>query len=292
VSKATPFFSVVIPTCRRPETLAHCLERLAPGAQTLSADRYEILVTDDAGTGPDSVEALVHRSFPNVSWAAGPGRGPAANRNAGAARARGEWLVFTDDDCLPSAGWLEAFAEAIASGGETRHVYEGRTTCEAGLRSALDHAPVNLTGGVLWSCNVCIRRSVFTTLGGFDEDYPLAHMEDINLRERLVRADYPYFFVEEATIDHPPKRFHWRTAFGPYAESEVLHWYKQGNPGPYTTQLLLRICRYRLAWMGEAARRSPGSLLSVVAISVRELAYVLPRLRGWDRKYRALYGQS
>jgi glycosyltransferase involved in cell wall biosynthesis len=35
--------------------------------------------------------------------------GPASARNTGAAAARGEWLAFTDDDCLPDRGWLTAF---------------------------------------------------------------------------------------------------------------------------------------------------------------------------------------
>ena len=43
----TPSFSVVIPTCERNDLLARCLERLAPGAQRFSADRYEVIVTDD-----------------------------------------------------------------------------------------------------------------------------------------------------------------------------------------------------------------------------------------------------
>lgn len=40
-------FSVVIPTCRRNDLLAKCLDRLAPGQQTLSPDQYEVIVTDD-----------------------------------------------------------------------------------------------------------------------------------------------------------------------------------------------------------------------------------------------------
>ena len=43
----TEFFSVVIPTCHRNDLLARCLDRLAPGAQTLPAARYEVIVSDD-----------------------------------------------------------------------------------------------------------------------------------------------------------------------------------------------------------------------------------------------------
>jgi hypothetical protein len=44
---AEVLITVVIPTCRRPDVLVQCLDRLAPGAQTLPADRYEVIVTDD-----------------------------------------------------------------------------------------------------------------------------------------------------------------------------------------------------------------------------------------------------
>ena len=49
--------SVVVPTCHRNDLLARCLEGLAPGAQTLPADQYEVIVTDD-GTR-STAEALI-----------------------------------------------------------------------------------------------------------------------------------------------------------------------------------------------------------------------------------------
>jgi hypothetical protein len=38
--------------------------------------------------------------------------------------ARGEWLVFTDDDCLPSTSWLASYLEAMT---DAASVYEGKT---------------------------------------------------------------------------------------------------------------------------------------------------------------------
>ena len=52
------------------------------------------------------MERFLAQQYPWVSWGRGPRRGPAANRNAGALRARGEWLAFTDDDCVPDPNWL------------------------------------------------------------------------------------------------------------------------------------------------------------------------------------------
>ena len=53
-----PRWSVVIPTFDRVETLAVCLSRLAPGAQTLAPDQYEVIVTDDGSSAAPVVVSL------------------------------------------------------------------------------------------------------------------------------------------------------------------------------------------------------------------------------------------
>jgi len=103
--------SVVIPTCDRPETLRVVMDRLAPGAQRLDAAQYEIIVSDDGRRIPAA--QTLGASHPWARVVQGPRRGPAANRNAGAAAARGDWIAFTDDDTEPSAHWLSAFVAAI-----------------------------------------------------------------------------------------------------------------------------------------------------------------------------------
>ncbi|QGW29722.1 glycosyltransferase family 2 protein [Phnomibacter ginsenosidimutans] len=104
-------YSIVIPTYKRNHQLALCLQRLQPAAQSLEASLYEVIVTDDAADA--ATEQLLLTQFPWATYTAGPHRGPAANRNHGASLAIGEWLVFTDDDCLPDAQWLQAYADAI-----------------------------------------------------------------------------------------------------------------------------------------------------------------------------------
>jgi GT2 family glycosyltransferase len=200
----SPYFSVVIPTCHRNEDLAKCLHCLAPGIQTFEALDYEVIVSDDGSSS--TAENLIHERYPWAKWTQGPRRGPAANRNHGAAIAAGEWLVFTDDDCLPSRGWLAAF-EAATPGAS---VLEGVTRADRERLSHAEEAPINLTGGYLWSCNFAIRRASFALLDGFDENYPTAAMEDCDLHERLHRRGIPPRFVPEAEVVHP-----WRPARGP-----------------------------------------------------------------------------
>jgi GT2 family glycosyltransferase len=270
--------SVIIPTCLRPDLLARCLDRLVPGAQTLPADQYEVIVTDD---GEPTVERFLTEKYPWVSWGPGPRRGPAANRNAGARRARGEWLAFTDDDCVPDPNWLARFATAVHAG---CRVYEGKTTCEAGIRSPVDHAPVNITGGRLWSCNIFIRRETFEEVGGFDESFVYPHIEDLDLRERLVQAGYPFEFVPDAAVDHPPRRLPSGRQLARYHESMVCHWYKNGYRRLASTRLLYLITRTRLSNIWR--HRLSGDTLRAIGSLTNELVGTLVRLPLWECRYR------
>ncbi|MFM6224388.1 MAG: glycosyltransferase family 2 protein, partial [Dolichospermum sp.] len=74
-------FSVIIPTYHRNDLLAKCLDCLAPGMQTLPADQYEVIVSDDGYQS--TAQEMIEQNYPWVKWVAGPGKGPAANRNNG-----------------------------------------------------------------------------------------------------------------------------------------------------------------------------------------------------------------
>ena len=205
-SARAPRFSVVIPTCRRNDSLSRCLNRLKAHRQNFPREAFEVIVSDD-GPDQDNARLLVENVYPWVRWVAGPRRGPAANRNRGAAEAGGDFLAFTDDDCLPQPDWLASFAAKLSGpGGDKLRVLEGRTT--PGKGPALGPrftAPVNEYGGLLWSCNFVIERRFFFEIGGFDERFPFPHLEDVDMRLRLDDRQEPYPFVPEAVVEHPPR---------------------------------------------------------------------------------------
>ena len=120
--KKTPFFSVVIPTFERPDDLRRCLNALKPVNQPQSP-AYETIVTDDSRS--DSSRVLVEKEFPEVIWERGKKNGPGGNRNAGASKVSGEWIVFIDDDCIAQKGYLQAYLKAIEEpqGGSFRGLY-------------------------------------------------------------------------------------------------------------------------------------------------------------------------
>lgn len=277
-----PRISVVIPTCHRNDLLVKCLDRLAPGTQTYPADRYEVIVTDDGSRS--TAEALIREKYPWVTWVAGPRRGPASNRNNGFRRARFDLIAFTDDDCLPGSDWLAAFAAALTP---DVPVYEGQTICSTPLTSPLQDAPINVTGGWLWSCNMLVRRAAFEQMQGFDEDFPLPHMEDVDFRERLKQAGFTFIFVPDAVVDHPPK---WRPTgakSGAAAECEVLYWYKHGKPGSAAAYLLPYIAKCRVKSM--LRQRFGSETFRAIGSMTTELIFVARNAWRWEAKYKAKY---
>lgn len=157
----------------------------------------EVIVTAD-GNMPN---IPAERGYP-ITVVAGPNRGPAANRNHGVRCSNGEWLIFLDDDCIPSAGYLRAYRDAIERNASCA-VFEGRVTKSRSKQSLSDTAPLNEHGGFLWSCNFAIRRDLFNKLGGFNEEFRFPCMEDVELRKRILKSGREFEFVSAASVVHP-----------------------------------------------------------------------------------------
>jgi GT2 family glycosyltransferase len=211
---------VIIPTYHRNDLLAKCLDCLAPGVQTLPPEQYEVIITDDGSQ--TTAEEIIRDRYPWVKWVAGPRKGPAANRNNGARYAQGEWLVFTDDDCLPDPQWIEAYAKAIVSK-PSCFVFEGRTYVDRPRKSLAEISPINESGGYLWSCNFAIQRQLFESLAGFDEQFPYAAMEDVDLSRRLTKRGYKFSFIPTASVCHPWRPKGGRKKIRQHQESTLIY---------------------------------------------------------------------
>ena len=275
--KSMPLFSVVIPTRHRNDLLAKCLDCLAPGVQTLSSECYEVIVSDD---GVESTaEMMIKEQYPWVKWVPGPCKGPAANRNNGARYAEGEWLAFTDDDCLPSPQWLAAYSDALSS---EIWVYEGKTICDTTITSPLQHAPINMTGGYLWSCNLMIQTSLFSNLKGFDENFPYPHMEDVDFRERVKKQGYTFLFVDKAKINHPQKRLPYGKRLAKLHECSMYYWLKN-NDDSSIMRIAIVIIYTRLTTIIRFPIQ-PDSL-SALASLLEELLFTIRNWEAWRVHY-------
>ncbi len=275
----TQRISIVIPTRARPRELAACLHALQP--QMPAGGCVEVLVLDD---GADSATRnLVEKDFPFAQWHAGPRRGPASNRNHGARLARGEWLLFLDDDCIPRPTYLSAYQTCFQDG-DAKTAFEGATIAPGEQPSLLWEAPHNPTGGLLISCNFAISRSFFFDVGGFDERYPLAAFEDTEFADRFVRHRGKIHFVPDAAVDHP-----WRPL--PPARILARRWEAR-----VISTLDLGASSWELAWrlpehiFKVISSRFRGQSLRVDSLraAVRfagEFIWMLRLLRGWISRH-------
>lgn len=195
------FLSVIIPTCNRNDLLSLCLEQLKKEVQKITEADYEIIVTDDSRD--NIAKQLIEDKFQFVKWIQGPKKGPAANRNNGVKNAAGEWVVFIDDDCIPDNNWLRGYLNAIKS--DRANVYEGKTIADRPKQRFDEESPVNLEGGVLWSCNFAIKQETFLNINGFDEFFPYPALEDSDFGIRIKKNE-EIIFVSEAIVVHPWRR--------------------------------------------------------------------------------------
>jgi len=197
-------FSIVIPTYRRHNALLDCLNCLSyyfqPSFQACLGYQIEALVSDDAHDA--FLKDILACSYPWVSYYEGPARGPAANRNNGALHARGDWIVFTDDDCLPQPGWLEAYSAFVGN----FDILVGRTSGLGTRTRADEECPINEDGRYLWSCNFAIKRNIYLAHNGFNENFPGAAMEDVEFNERLLKSCVLRHYVPNAAVLHPWRR--------------------------------------------------------------------------------------
>ncbi|HVN27090.1 MAG TPA: glycosyltransferase [Candidatus Binataceae bacterium] len=99
--------SIVIPSSGRPGLIERAIEAIAVRIRDLES--VEVVVVDDTPDGSISQRVSCERRDVKLRVVRGPGRGPGGARNIGAKAARGDLLVFIDDDCVPVASWLEAY---------------------------------------------------------------------------------------------------------------------------------------------------------------------------------------
>jgi GT2 family glycosyltransferase len=200
-NQITMFLSVIIPTCNRNDLLRKCLDNLIPDFQTLDSSKYEIIVSDDSKLN-DEIEIL-KQEYPFVHFIEGTKRGPASNRNFGAKNAKGNWLIFIDDDCIPDKEILVNYYNEIIKGIYTG--IEGYINADREQERLDEQAPVNLTGGYFWSCNIAVSKNVFDSIGGFDEGFPFPALEDTDFYQRL-KLVAKTTFLENAKVVHPWRR--------------------------------------------------------------------------------------
>ena len=177
--------SVIVPTRNRASTLALTLPRLL--AQQLPADSWELLLADDGST--DETAAIAEQcAAPPLRRLPGEHAGPATARNRALAVARGEVVVFADDDVFVRADFVAAHLAAHREGPPAMVSGPIITATQIPDADARVRPPLGYHRNALPTCNGSLPRAALERAGGFDAGFSEYGWEDMELALRL-RAD-------------------------------------------------------------------------------------------------------
>jgi glycosyltransferase involved in cell wall biosynthesis len=198
--------SVVIPTRDRPASLARCLAAL--DGQVLD-DALEIVVVDDGSRDLALVVEVVEAS-PRAKLVRNEGKGPAAARNCGAGEARGQTLLFVDDDCEPSPHWASSLIGPLATGadaaaGRTVNARPEDRLAEASqtIANYLHDWSTRTDGRAIFAAsnNLACSAEAFRRVR-FDEQFPVAGGEDRDWCARFAEAGLTLVAQPSAVVAH------------------------------------------------------------------------------------------
>jgi len=156
---------------------------------------------------------------------------PGAARNLGARFARGEYIAFTDADCIPEPDWLDAALGILMQGSKIvgGPILDAMPTnpiaAADNLLQFIDFPPQRRDGpaSYLPGCNIALKKSAFDKLGGFPPHLPVG--EDVSfITAATARWPNGAQFVRSMLVRHKGRNgFHsfWQhhEAFGYYRAS-------------------------------------------------------------------------
>ncbi len=207
-SKKTPLdASVIIPTYQSWDQLQLCFDGLV--AQTIAADRFEILAVNNDPTDPVP-EGFRLPSNARILSEAKPGS--YAARNRGIEDAAAELLFFTDSDCQPDPQYVAAGLKIASDhpevgrfGGNVVLIPNGRdwTTTELyDVHLGLEQQKWVERGRAV-TANLIVRRSVMDRVGRFNDT--VLSGGDMEWNDRAKSAGEPILFAANAIVRHPAR---------------------------------------------------------------------------------------
>ncbi|MCH9007741.1 glycosyltransferase family 2 protein [candidate division KSB1 bacterium] len=220
----SPLVSIVIPHYRGKEILYQCLTAL----ERTSYPNTQVILVDNASS--DGSVVSVSRDFPWVKVVANKvNAGYAGGCNSGLRLARGEFVLFLNDDTVFEPDWLNPLAAALiedvsiaACQPKLLALHQRDTFDYSGAAGGLmdvfgfpfalgrifftlekDEKQYDTGGEIFWASGtaILVRKSTLERVGIFDEDF-FAHMEEIDLSWRFHLAGMRVVVVPQSEIFH------------------------------------------------------------------------------------------
>lgn len=207
VEMQAPRYSVIVPVYNRP----HEVEELLASLSQQTYKNFEVLLVEDGSTKTSREVYERYASVLTITYFFKPNSGPGPSRNFGFERARGEYFVVFDSDCVIPETYFESVEKFMqtqpidAWGGPDR----GRADFTP-LQQAMAYtmASIFTTGGIRGgrksgfqprSFNMGISRKVYEQTKGFVFD---RFAEDIELSIRMRKLHFHVVLIPDAFVYH------------------------------------------------------------------------------------------
>lgn len=205
-----PAVSVIIPTYNRPEPLRACLASLA--RQDFPIEKFEVVVVDDGSKPAMKLDTGIFDMGLNLQILVQDNKGPSSARNAGAQVAKGEFLLFTDDDCEPCPNWVRTMVATLhihpetLVGGKTINALKSNVFAQASqLLNSYVYEYYNQQGTkprFFASNNIGLAKHHFSQMGGFNTTFTSHYSEDRDFCDRWIQLGKSMVYEPGAVIEH------------------------------------------------------------------------------------------
>ena len=192
-----PFFSVIIPSFNRVDTL----KRSILSVLEQSFRDFELIVVDDASSDgtSDYLKSMEFKSIKNTK-----NLGVSASRNIGANEASSNWLCFLDSDDQWRNDKLQVLYDSILSHKDIEFFHTDELWIRNDVRvnpprkydkSVNDIFKRSLEFCIISPSTTCIKKNLFEKHNGFNEDYPVCEDYDLWLK---ILAQNEIHYIDEA----------------------------------------------------------------------------------------------
>ncbi|MFH1895682.1 MAG: glycosyltransferase [archaeon] len=201
--------SVIVPAFNSEKTIAETISSIL---SQKTKKEFELIVVDDAST--DSTLKKISEFDKVKLIKLEKNSGPAVARNAGAKKARGEIIVFTDSDCVAEKNWLEEMikpfedTKVVGVQGAYKTKQNSLTArfvqAEIEDRYDLMKKSMQKNGSIdfIGSYSAAYRKKTFLEFNGFNESFPIASGEDPELSYRMEKKGLKLEFNPKAVVWH------------------------------------------------------------------------------------------
>jgi glycosyltransferase involved in cell wall biosynthesis len=233
------FFSVIVPTYNRPKQLAACLQSLT--RLHYPHNQFEVIVIDDGSDTPLQPLVASFLDQLDITLLTQTHTGPAAARNVGVKRAKGDFLIFIDDDCEPTTNWLQTLSARClhipdqAIGGRTINGLPNNlfsAASQAIIEVVYNYYNANPEQAYFFaSNNLTMPADRFHTIGGFDVTFTTS--EDRDICDRWRHHGFQMTYAPEVLIYHSNVlnlRTFWRQHFN-YGRGAYRYHQARGQRG-------------------------------------------------------------